>query len=372
LGEVPMAGIARRNIARMKAGLPHGTVTFLFSDIEGSTELSRQYGAAFGELRAEHRRLLRESFEAHHGHEIDAEGDAFFIAFERATEAVAAAVAAQRALVAVGGLRVRMGLHTTDPHLHSDGYVGVGVSRAARICAAAHGGQIVLSQATAGIVEDDEHLARLRELGDHLLKDIPQPQRLYQLEAEGLPSDFPPLGIRTVAGTIATLLAIDLDGWRLVMRELGDEGAAAAAAEFHRIVNECARANEGVQVERVADWAMCVFTSPKAALLAVAAIHVELRNSDWIQVTEKPELAAAVHTGRVQRLAGGQLGSSAFRVGMLCRSAEPGQVLVSHSTHALLEGEVLGELELRDLGERDVRGLAPTRVYELINPSASS
>ena len=114
LGEVPMTGIARRNIARMKAGLPHGTVTFLFSDIEGSTELSRQYGASYGDLRAEHRRLLRESFEAHHGHEIDAEGDAFFIAFERASDAVAAAVAAQRALVAVDGVRVRMGLHTTD------------------------------------------------------------------------------------------------------------------------------------------------------------------------------------------------------------------------------------------------------------------
>jgi class 3 adenylate cyclase len=358
----------------MKAGLPQGTVTFLFSDIEGSTELSRQHGAAFGDLRAEHRRLLRESFEAHHGHEIDAEGDAFFIAFERATDAVAAAVAAQRALPAIRGMRVRMGLHTTDPHLHSDGYVGVGVSRAARICAAAHGGQIVLSQATAGIVEDDEQLdARLRELGDHLLKDIPQPQRLYQLEAEGLPSEFPPLGTRTVAGTIATLLAIDLDGWRLVMRELGDEGAAAAAAEFHRIVDEHARANDGVQVERIADWAMCVFSSPKAALLAVGAIHVELRNSDWIQVTQKPELAAAVHTGRVQRLAGGQLGSSAFRAAMLCRSAEPGQVLVSHSTHALLEGEVLGEVELHDLGEREVvPGLAPTRVYELMNPSASS
>jgi class 3 adenylate cyclase len=357
----------------MKAGLPDGTVTFLFSDIEGSTELSREHGAAFGDLRAEHRRLLRECFETHHGHEIDAEGDAFFIAFERAGDAVAAAVAAQRALLAVGSVRVRMGLHTTDPHLHSDGYVGVGVSRAARICAAAHGGQIVLSQATAGIVEDDEQLdARLRELGDHLLKDIPQPQRLYQLEADGLPSEFPPLGIRSVAGTIATLLAIDLDGWRLVMRELGDEGAAAAAADFHRIVDESARSNDGVQVERIADWALCVFSSPKAALLAVAAIHAELRNSDWISVTEKPELAAAVHTGRVQRLAAGQLGSSAFRVSLLCQSAEPGQVLVSHSTHALLEGEVLGELELRDLGEREVvPGLTPTRVYELINPSTS-
>jgi len=239
----------------MAAGLPRGTVSLLFSDIEGSTELSRWHGAAYGDLRAEHRRVLREAFGAHHGHEIDAEGDAFFIGFERATDAVAAAVAAQRALLGVDGVPVRMGLHTSEPHLHSDGYVGVGVSRAARICAAAHGGQIVLSQATAGIIEDDALLdVRLRDLGDHVLKDISLPQRLFQVEADGLPSEFPPLATRTAAGTIATLVAIDLAGWRRVMDELGDDGAAAAAAEYHRIVAETARANDGVEVERAADW----------------------------------------------------------------------------------------------------------------------
>lgn len=356
----------------MAVGLPRGTVTFLFSDIEGSTELSRRHGAAYGDLRAEHRRVLREVFEAHNGHEIDAEGDAFFIGFARATDAVSAAVAAQRALVAVDGVQVRIGLHTTEPHLHLDGYVGVGVSRAARICAAAHGGQIVLSQATAGIVEDDARLdVRLRDLGDHLLKDISPPQRLFQVEADGLPSEFPPLGTRTAAGAIATLLAIDLAGWRRVMDELGDDGAAAAAAEYHRIVAEKARANGGVELERAADWSMCGFSSPKSALLAAAAIRVELRDSDWIRAAEKPELAAAVHTGRVTRLAAGQVGSPALRVSRLCDLAEPGQILVSHSTHALLEGELLGELGLRDLGERELRGMTPMRVYELVGPSTS-
>jgi class 3 adenylate cyclase len=156
------------------------------------------------------------------------------------------------------------------------------------------------------------------------------------------------------------------------MRELGDDGAAAAATAYHHIVAETARANEGVEVERAADWAMCVFSSPKSALLAVAAIRVELRNSDWIPGIEKPELAAAVHTGRVTSLAAGQLGSPALRVTLLCNSAEPGQVLVSHSTQALLEGEILGELGLRDLGERELPGMTPTRVYELLGPSASS
>ena len=348
-------------------------MTFLFSDIEGSTELSRQHGAAYGDLRAEHRRLLREALAAHGGREIDSEGDAFFIVFERAADAVAAAVAAQRALVVTNAVRVRMGLHTTEPHLHHDGYVGVGVSRAARICAAAHGGQIVLSYATAGIVEDD-HIpdVRLRDLGDHYLKDIPQLQRLFQIEADGLPSEFPPLGTRATSGTIATPLAIDLSGLGRAMRELGDDGAAAAAAEYHRIVAATARANDGISVESFGDWAMCVFTSPKSALLAAAAIQVELRSSDWIGSTEKPELAAAVHSGRVTSLARGHFGSPALRVGRLCESAEPGQILVSHSTQALLEGDLLGELELRDLGERELPETEPAHVYELLGPSAPS
>src|SRR4051812_11036116 len=101
-----MAGVPSHGVA---SGLPRGAGAFLFSDIEGSTELSRRHGAAYGDLRAEHRRVLREAIEAHRGHEIDAEGDAFFIGFERATDAVAAAVAAQRALVPVDGVRVRMG-----------------------------------------------------------------------------------------------------------------------------------------------------------------------------------------------------------------------------------------------------------------------
>lgn len=356
----------------MDAGLPHGTVTFLFSDIEGSTELSRRHGAAYGDLRAEHRRILREAFGAHRGHEVDAEGDAFFVVFERATDAVEAAVAAQRALVAADAVRVRMGLHTSEPHLHAEGYVGVGVSRAARICAAAHGGQIVLSHATAGIVEDDDLSdVRLRDLGDHDLKDISRLQRLFQIEADGLPSEFPPLGTRAAAGTVATLLAIDLAGWGRVMRELGDDGAAAAGAAYHRIVAETARANDGSVVERGGDHAMCVFSSPKSALLTVAAIRAELRTSDWIHGTEKPELAAAIHSGRVTSLAANHLGSPAARVAGLCNTAEPGQVLVSHSTQALLEGEVLGELELRALGERELPGMTPTLVYELVRPPGS-
>ena len=363
-GEVSY-GLSRITIARM-VELPTGTVTFLFSDIEGSTELARRHGPAFGDLRAEHRRLLREVFEAHRGREVDAEGDAFFVAFERATDAVAAAVAAQRALADVSPVRVRMGLHTTEPHVYAEGYVGVGVSRAARICGAAHGGQIVLSQATAGVIEDNEPAdVSLRDLGDHYLKDILRPQRLFQIEAADLPSEFPPLGTRLAAGTIATLLFVDVFDSQRVMRELGDDGAAAALAAYHRIIGETANAHDGSQVERAGDHAMCVFGSARNALVAAVAIRAALDASDWTPGTTKPEVKAAVHTGRLAGLHGGQLGSSAMRVIRLCDSAEPGQILVSHSTQALMEGELLGDLALRDLGEQQLPGAAPSHVYEL-------
>jgi class 3 adenylate cyclase len=259
-----------------------------------------------------------------------------------------------------------MGLHTTEPHLHADGYVGVGVSRAARICAAAHGGQIVMSQATAGVIEDHELSGiRVRDLGDHYLKDIPRPQRLFQIDAEGLSSEFPPLGTRAAAGSIATLLFIDLVGWRRVMQELGDDGASAAARAYHRIVVEAARANEGSLVESAADQTMCLFSSAKHAITAAWEIRSTLESSDWITGASKPEFAGAIHSGRLAGHRAGQLGTPALRVMQLCATAEPGQVLVSHSTQALLEGEVLDKLELRDLGERELPGQAPNRVYEL-------
>lgn len=353
----------------MQVGLPTGTVTFLFSDIEGSTDLSRQYGAAYGDLRAEHRRLLRDAFAAHDGSVVDAEGDAFFAVFDRATDAVAAAVAAQRALSETGPVRVRIGIHTTEPRLHSDGYIGVGVSRAARICASAHGGQIVLSHATAGILEDQDLVdLRLRDLGEHRLKDIAHSQRLFQVEAEGLATDFPPLTTAT-AGSIGTLLVTDLAGWGRVMRDLGDDAAAAAAAAYYRIVNERVGANNGRVVERGGDHTLSLFSAAEEAVVAAALVRKALRERDWIAAgTERPAICGAIHTGRLARAAEGHLGSPALRVVRLCAIADPGQILVSHATHALLEGRILDQLSLRDLGERALPGAEElARVYELVD-----
>lgn len=190
----------------MRPDLPTGTVTFLFTDIEGSTGLVKRLGGAYADVLADHQRILRASFSAHGGHEIDTQGDSFFIAFGRAKDAVAAAVASQRELTAHdwpegAQVKVRMGLHTGEPRTTGERYVGFGVHRAARIGAAGHGGQILISNATRELVEDDlSPDTRLRELGLYELKDLERPERLFQVETEGAQATFPPLNARRVGG----------------------------------------------------------------------------------------------------------------------------------------------------------------------------
>jgi YVTN family beta-propeller protein len=184
--------------------LPSGTVTFLFTDVEGSTRLLKQLGERYSAVLADHRRLLREAVEARDGREIDTQGDSFFFAFARANAALGAAVVAQRALAEHewpegGEVRVRMGLHTGEPVVDGASYVGLGVHRAARIGAVAHGGQVLLSIATRELVEDEAGGVSIRELGSYRLKDIDRPERLFQLDIEGLQTDFPPLKAEKVA-----------------------------------------------------------------------------------------------------------------------------------------------------------------------------
>src|SRR5947209_293952 len=165
--------------------LPTGVVTLLFTDVEGSTRLLHELGDDYGEALHEHRRRLRAACAGHEGIEVDTQGDAFFFAFARASHAVAAAADGQRAL-AGGPIRVRMGLHTGEPRLIEQGYVGLDVHKGARIAAVGHGGQVLLSQATRALVDTNA-----RDLGVHRLKDLSTPERLYQLEIEGLRCDFP-------------------------------------------------------------------------------------------------------------------------------------------------------------------------------------
>ena len=165
--------------------LPEGTVTLLFTDIEGSTRLLHELGDGYADVLADHRRLLREAFTQRGGVEVDTQGDAVFVAFARATDAADAARAAQETLAA-GPVRVRIGIHTGEPMVTEEGYVGADVHQAARIMSAGHGGQVVLSESTRRLLDDT---TQVKELGEHRLKDLSAPQRLYQLGK----GEFPPL-----------------------------------------------------------------------------------------------------------------------------------------------------------------------------------
>ena len=195
------------------SGLPSGTVTFVFSDIEGSTALLKALGDAYGDVLDTHRRLMRTSFHDLGGVEIDTQGDAFFFAFPRARDAVAAAVEAQR-LHAVEEwpedrpVRVRMGLHTGEPAVGSEGYLGIDVVRAARLCTVGRGGQVLLSETTRSLVGGTlPDGVSVHPLGERHLKDIDEPERVFELDIDGawapeavaestaapVPPDIPPV-----------------------------------------------------------------------------------------------------------------------------------------------------------------------------------
>jgi predicted ATPase/class 3 adenylate cyclase len=180
--------------------VPTGTVTFLFSDIEGSTRLEEAVGTeVYAQLRERHRAILRAAFDARAGVEQGTEGDSFFVVFSSARDAVAAAVDAQRALAAADWpaasiVRVRMGLHSGEAQLAGGSLVGIDINRAARIAAVANGGQIIASEATRALAGGSLPAGvSLRDLGQHRLKDLSAPEHLVQVDAEGLRTEFPPL-----------------------------------------------------------------------------------------------------------------------------------------------------------------------------------
>ena len=172
--------------------LPRGTVTFLFTDIEDSTELLKRLGEAYAELLSAHRRIVREAFAASDGIEMDTQGDAFFFVFPRARDAVAAAVVAQRAHAAAtwpdeATVRVRIGLHTGEPAIHEEGYVGLDVVRAARICTVGRGGQILLSETTRALLGSGlPEGVSVFPLGQRHLRGIDEPERVYEVAIDDL------------------------------------------------------------------------------------------------------------------------------------------------------------------------------------------
>jgi DNA-binding NarL/FixJ family response regulator/class 3 adenylate cyclase len=206
------------------------TLTFLFSDVEGSTALLRRLRDGYRDVMGKHEELMRAAWAESSGRELDADGDSFFVAFRRPREAVDAAVAAQRALAAQDwpdgvDLRVRIGIHTGEASLAGDQYVGLAVHRAARICDAGHGGQILLSETTRSLLEDEEedfeHF-EVHDLGSQALKDFDRPVRIYQLTIAGHQGEFPSLrnadhGATTLADRQDELAATQKEGAVRVM-----------------------------------------------------------------------------------------------------------------------------------------------------------
>src|SRR5215472_13443308 len=217
--------------------LPSGVVTFLFTDIEGSTRLVKTLRERYPQILAEHRRLVRAAIASHSGHEVDTQGDAFFAAFAGAKQAVLCALEIQRALAghewpAGAPVRVRIGIHTGNAVPAGDVYTGLAVHRTARICAAAHGGQVLVSQATQTIIEDEEEAPgfTLLDVGERTLKDLDRPVRLFQLAAPGLDPPDPAAGVPLTG-------ALPVPATPLVGRE---REAAAVADLFQRGEHECA------------------------------------------------------------------------------------------------------------------------------------
>jgi class 3 adenylate cyclase/DNA-binding beta-propeller fold protein YncE len=288
------------------AQLPTGTVTFLFTDVEGSTTLLKRLGRdRYEHALAEHAAILRSAFDAHEGKLVDTQGDSCFVAFRAARDAVAAAVSAQRQLAAHvwpdgSTLKVRMGLHSGEPKASGERYVGIGVHRASRVGSAAHGGQVLLSSATRELVEDDlPDGVFLRDLGLYRLKDIDRPERISQVAAEGLQVEFPPLrGADPVAspappvlrrrsvlasalvGVLAAAIAIPVFA-------LGQGSPVARAATLVRVDPAKAKVTAGIDVPG----------QPVAVTTCAASVFVSSRDGYVYEIDPKTEKPFGIFVG---------------------------------------------------------------------------
>jgi class 3 adenylate cyclase len=346
-------------------------VTLLFTDIDHSTELVKKLQGQYGDSLAVHRELLRAAFAEHHGAEIDTQGDAFFVAFAHAADAVAAAVAAQRALNAHPWpertpITVRMGLHTGEPHPAQHGYTGIAVHRAARTCTLGHGGQVLLSRSTAGIFDDAEiDGVAMRDLGEQRLKDFERPERVFQLVISGLAGDFPPLRTAGQIPLSGTVTIVGVEGRRMMrlVRELPSDQFGALLNEYQRVVPHALEQAGGRQVDVAGDSVSAAFAGARNAAFAAIAVQKTVSAHDW-PYGLKPEVSVGLHSGEAGI---GWLGPAAVRCAELCDAAEGGQIFLSWATAGLLEDEDLGDLSLRDLGEvRTRRGGELVHAFELV------
>ena len=339
--------------------LPGGTLTVLHTEVEGSTLLTVHLGDRYPEVLATHRVLLRAAFAAHEGREVDTQGDSFFVVFPRATQAVAAAVAMQRALAAAawpegGAVRVRIGLHTGEPLRTAAGYTGLNVIRGARIRDAGHGGQVLLSKSTAALVEDAllDGLS-LRDLGAYRLKNLPHPERIFQLIIPDLPADFPPLQSldmprRAPGRVLTTVLCADIADATARLVALGDRRWLEVQAQYKALVRQELARHGGEEMDMVGDGLLAVFDG------AVAAIRCGCAIRDAIQGLGMA-MKVGIHAGEVEYDDDGTAsGITVFTGFRITQIAQPGEVLVSNTVKDLVAGS---GLTFTDRGTYIFRGL---------------
>jgi class 3 adenylate cyclase len=340
---------------------PGGTLTVLHTDIENSTPLTVYLGDRYPEILATHCGLLRAAFVAHEGCEVDTQGDSFFTVFLRATQAVAAAVAIQRALDAEvwpagGAVRVRIGMHTGEPIRTAAGYTGVDVIRGARIKEAGHGGQVLLSKSTAALIEDAliDGLS-LRDLGTHRLKGLLRPERIFQLIIPDLPADFPPLRSLDTHGRVrpglapgrvlTTVLFIDIANSSALIVALGDRRWLELRAQYSTLVRRELARHSGEEMEMIGDQTLAVFDSAAAAIRCGCAIR------DAVQGLEIA-VRVGIHAGEVEY---DSISGITVLIGArITARAQPGEVLVSHTVTELVAGS---GITFTDRGTHLLKGL---------------
>ena len=359
--------------------LPGGTLTVLHTEIEGSTLLTIHLGNRYPAVLATHRALLRAAFAVHEGREVDTQGDSFFVVFPRATQAVAAAVAIQRALAAEawpegGAVRVRIGLHTGEPIRTAEGYTGLDVIRGARIRDAGHGGQVLLSKSTAALIEDAliDGLS-LRDLGAHRLKGLPRPERIFQLIIPDLPADFPPLQSLDMHGrarpglapgrVLTTVLFVDLVGATERLVALGDRRWLEVQAQYTALVRRELVRYGGEEVNIVADEIFAVFDGAVAAICCGCAIRDAVRGLEMA-------VRVGIHAGEVESDDKTFSGITVNTGSRITGVAQPGEVLVSHTVKELVAGS---GITFTDRGTHILRGIpGEWRLYTPDVPEASA
>src|SRR5213593_1819130 len=340
-----------------------GTLTVLHTDVEDSTPLTVRLGDRYPEILAVHRTLLRAAFVAHEGREVDTQGDSFFVVFGRATQAIAAAVAIQRALAAEGwpeggAVRVRIGVHTGEPIRSAEGYTGLDVIRGARIKEAGHGGQVLLSKSTAALIEDALIGGlSLRDLGAHRLKGLPRAERIFQLIIPDLPADFPPLQSLDTRGrtrpglapgrVLTTVLFVDIPGATARLVALGDRRWLEVRAQYTALVREELARHGGAEINVVADEIFAVFDGALAAIRCGCAIRDAVQGLGMA-------VRVGIHAGEVEYNDGTIGGITVDTGARIMGVAQPGEVLVSNTVKELVAGS---GITFTDRGTHVLKGL---------------